>query len=120
MAARIASQGVSDGSEIAASSGSSSLFLGTPNVFQLEYIHGPTGEHIEGLNRFKMCALTNMAMDYSSGGMYQSFEDGQPAHMTMTLSFQELEPVYHSDYSRKSIANRDTTGVQVMDDEIRY
>ena len=121
MAARVASQGVSaDDSQIAASSGSSSLFLGTPNVFQLEYIHGPTGEHIEGLNRFKMCALTNMAMDYSSGGMYQSFEDGQPAHMTMTLSFQELEPVYHSDYSRKSIANTDTTGVQVMDDEIGY
>ena len=121
MAARVSSQGVaSDGSQIAASSGSSSLFLGTPNVFQLEYIHGPTGEHIEGLNRFKMCALTNMAMDYSSGGMYHSFEDGQPAHMTMALSFQELEPVYHSDYSRKSIANTDTTGVQVMDDEIGY
>ena len=121
MAARIASQGVSaDDSQIAASSGSSSLFLGSPNVFQLEYIHGPTGEHIKGLNRFKMCALTNMAMDYSSGGMYHSFEDGQPAHMTMTLSFQELEPVYHSDYSRKSIANTDTTGVQVMDDEIGY
>jgi len=121
MAARVASQGVSaDDSQISASSGSSSLFLGSPNVFQLEYIHGPTGEHIEGLNRFKMCALKSMAMDYSSGGMYQSFEDGQPAHMTMTLSFQELEPVYHSDYSRKSIANRDTTGVQVMDDEIGY
>ena len=120
MAARIASQGFLMVQRSAASSGSSSLFLGTPNVFQLEYIHGPTGEHIEGLNRFKMCALTNMAMDYSSGGMYQSFEDGQPAHMTMTLSFQELEPVYHSDYSRKSIANRDTTGVQVMDDEIGY
>lgn len=121
MAARVASQGVAaDGSQIAASSGSSSLFLGTPNVFQLEYIHGPTGEHIEGLNRFKMCALTNMAMDYSSGGMYHSFEDGQPAHMTMALSFQELEPVYHGDYSRKSIANTDTTGVQVMDDEIGY
>lgn len=99
MSARISNPKVDpDAKLISAPVGSTSLFLGTPNVFHLEYIHGPTGEHIRGLNRFKTCALTNTAMTYADGGIYQSFDDGQPAHMNMALSFTELEPVYHSDY----------------------
>ena len=119
MAARIAAQGTTSDAS-AASSGSTSLFLGSPNVFELEYIHGPTGKHVKGLNRFKVCALTNMSVQYAAGGMYQSFEDGQPAHMVMALSFSELEPVYHSDYSRKSISGTDAEGRQIFDDEIGF
>ena len=52
--------------------------------------------------------------------MYQSFEDGQPAHMVMALSFNELEPVYHSDYSRKSTAGTDSEGRQIFDDEVGF
>ena len=119
MAARIAAQGTTSDAQ-AAASGSSSLFLGSPNVFELEYIHGPTGKHVKGLNRFKVCALTNMSVQYAAGGMYQSFEDGQPAHMVMALSFNELEPVYHSDYSRKSTAGTDSEGRQIFDDEVGF
>ena len=119
MAARISAQGTTSDAS-AAASGSTSLFLGSPNVFELEYIHGPTGKHVKGLNRFKVCALTNMSVQYAAGGMYQSFEDGQPAHMVMALSFNELEPVYHSDYSRKSIAGTDSEGRQIFDDEIGF
>ena len=97
MAARIANP-KTGGVGATAPAGSTSLFLGSPNVFHLEYVHGPTNEQIRGLTKFKTCALTNMTMDYAKGGMYQSFDDGQPAHMNMVLKFNELEPVYESDY----------------------
>ena len=112
MAARISDPEVDpDAKLVSAPAGSSSLFLGSPNVFHLEYIHGPTGEHIRGLNRFKTCALTNTSVVYSDGGMYQSFDDGQPAHMNLSLAFNELEPVYHSDYQGNLKTNEGLMGV---------
>ena len=118
MAARIANpETAPDAALTTAPAGSTSLFLGSPNVFHLEYIHGPSNEHIKGLNKFKTCALTNMVMNYAKGGMYQSFDDGQPAHMTMTLSFGELEPVYESDYQGNI---RTGNELMVREDEIGY
>jgi hypothetical protein len=118
MAARVSSAGEDPGDGVpGVAAGSTSLFLGSPNVFELQYIHGPTSQPIKGLNKFKTCALTNMAMQYTDGGMYQSFTDGQPAHMTMGLSFTELEPVYENDYQ----ANFSRVDQQLTyNDEIGY
>ena len=72
------------------------LFIDSPNIFQLEYRSG-NGKH-PFLNSFKPCALTNMAVDYTASGTYATYEDATPVHMKLTLSFQELNPVYFSDY----------------------
>jgi len=72
------------------------LFIDSPNIFQLEYRSG-NGKH-PFLNSFKPCALTNMAVDYTASGAYATYEDATPVHMKLTLSFQELNPVYFSDY----------------------
>ena len=119
MAARISSAGEDPGDGVpGAAAGSTSLFLGSPNVFQLQYMHGPTSKQIKGLNRFKTCALTDMSMQYTNGGMYQSFTDGQPAHMTMALAFTELEPVYENDYQANTTADRSDS--MIYNDEIGY
>jgi len=68
------------------------LFLKSPNVFQLEYKKGG-GTH-PYLNRFVVAALTNMQVNYTGSGTYATYNDGAPVHMIMTLSFQELSPVY--------------------------
>ena len=118
MAARIANPKTGpDAAFKTAPAGSTSLFLGSPNVFHIEYIHGPTNEQIRGLTKFKTCALTNMTMNYAKGGMYQSFDDGQPAHMNMTLKFNELEPVYESDYQGNV---RTGNELIVREDDIGY
>ena len=118
MAARIANpQTDPDAAITTAPAGSTSLFLGSPNVFHIEYIHGPSNEQIKGLTKFKTCALSNMTMNYAKGGMYQSFDDGQPAHMTMTLKFNELEPVYESDYQGNI---RTGNELIVREDDIGY
>lgn len=120
MAARISSAGEDPGDGVpGVAAGSTSLFLGSPNVFELKYMHGPTNEPIKGLNRFKTCALTDMSMQYTNGGMYQSFTDGQPAHMTMALSFTELEPVYENDY-QANISSSRLDQQMVYNDEIGY
>jgi hypothetical protein len=73
------------------------LFISSPNIFQLEYRTG-NGKH-PFLNTFKPCALRSMNVDYTGSGAYATYEDATPVHMKLTLSFQELNPVYFSDYN---------------------
>ena len=79
--------------------GAASFFLGTPNVFKLSYKTGDT--EISGLNKFKICALVNMNVIYAPDGQWSAYDEGQPVSLQMTLNFQEIEPVYESDYQTK-------------------
>lgn len=74
----------------------SGLFISAPNIFQLEYKSGNKKHPF--LNSFKPCALINMAVDYTGSGIYATYEDATPVHMKLSLSFQELNPIYYNDY----------------------
>jgi hypothetical protein len=76
--------------------GAASVFLGTPNVFKLSYKTG--NKEISGLNKFKICALVNMSVVYAPDGKWTAYAEGQPVSIQMSLNFQEIEPVYESDY----------------------
>ena len=74
-----------------------SYFLGTPNVFDVQFI--TTGnEQIDGLMRIKECACTGCAVNYTPESNWAAYEDGQPVSVIMTLKFSELEPIYDIDY----------------------
>jgi len=77
-----------------APSGKDTNFLKTPDIFELSYI----GKASDYLNRFKLCALTNMSVNYTGEGNYATYSDGAPVSMIMDLAFQELSPVYAEDY----------------------
>ena len=77
-----------------APSGGKDIFLNTPDIFELSY----QGKAKDYLNRFKLCALTNMSVNYTGEGNYATYEDGAPVSMIMDLAFQELSPVYAEDY----------------------
>jgi hypothetical protein len=77
------------------------LFVDSPDIFQLEYKSGNKKHPF--LNSFKPCALLNMAVDYTASGAYATYEDATPVHMKLTLSFQELNPIYYSDYADSDI-----------------
>lgn len=88
-------------SESAAQKGSTSdagagLFLKSPSVFQLKYMSG--GKPHPFLNQFKICALNAMSVNYTASGTYATYSDATPVHMNMTLTFQELTPIYREDY----------------------
>ena len=77
--------------------GGGGQFLSTPNIFQINYMEG-NNEH-PFLNKFKLCALTNMSVNYTGDGVHATYVDGTPISMQMDLSFSELTPVYNEDYS---------------------
>ena len=87
-------QNAKGGGELA---GGRSYFLGTPNVFRLQY-RTDENEAIKGLNRIKTCALTGTSVNYTPEGAFASYEKGQPVSVLLTLAFQELEPIYDTDY----------------------
>ena len=75
----------------------SSYFLGTPNIFDVQFI--TTGnEQIDGIMRIKECACTACAVNYTPEGNWSAYEEGQPVSVIMTLKFSELEPIYDIDY----------------------
>ena len=76
--------------------GAAGLFLKAPEVFRIEYMSG--GRPHPYLNRFKICALRNITVNYTGSGTYATYSDATPVHMTMTLTFQELTPIYAEDY----------------------
>jgi hypothetical protein len=80
--------------------GGASLYLGTPNVFKLEYKSG--GQAIPGVNKFKICALTGFGVNYAGAGQWAAYDGGQPATVVMTMGFREIEPVYENDYQSTS------------------
>lgn len=80
------------------------LFLRAPHVFTIQYLKGETPQH-PGLNIIspsddkKACALTNCSVDYTPLGSYMTYEDGTMTAYTLSLQFQELTPIYDTDYT---------------------
>ena len=92
--------------------GGPSLFLGTPNIFRLRFVTSGNKD-ILGLHKFKPCALTMCNVGYTPEARWMSYEGGMPTSVEMQLTFQELEPIYNTDYSpdvargRKHDPNKD-------------
>jgi len=78
--------------------GAPSFFLGTPNIFRIRYVT-EGNKNILGVNKFKPCALTQCDINYTPEGKWMSYDGGMPISVQLNLSFQELEPIYNTDYS---------------------
>ena len=79
------------------------LFLRAPHVFTIEYLKGNVdsqpGINLISPNNFqKACALTNCSVDYTPLGSYSTYTDGTMVAYTLSLQFQEITPIYASDY----------------------
>ena len=76
--------------------GAQGIFLKSPDVFQLRYLRD--GRDHPFLNKFKLCALTGLNLNYTNAGTYSSYEDGTPVNIRMDVTFKELNPIYFEDY----------------------
>jgi hypothetical protein len=83
--------------------GGNGLFISAPSVFKLAYKTG--GSPHPFLHTFKPCALVNMEVNYTGSGVYATYDDATPVHLKMTLSFQELNPIYYEDYGDQEARN---------------
>ena len=75
----------------------SQQFLKSPNTYKLRYMTALNKEHVF-LPKIKECALTGCSVNYTPDGNYQTYENSSMVAYQMTLSFNELEPIYHDDY----------------------
>ena len=73
------------------------FFLGSPNVFRLEYMKG--GSQHPFLNKFKDCALRTFDVQYAPLGTYATFPDGVMQAYRVNMQFTELDPVYDENYN---------------------
>ena len=95
----------------------SRLFLKSPHTFRLAYKHKALTGDREGdrnliasqgtnnsatdhpyLNKFKECAMGSFGVNYTPNGPYSTYEDGVMTAYSVTMNFQELNPIYNDDY----------------------
>ena len=74
------------------------LFLMAPHTFQVHFVHAPTNAEHPFIGKMKECALTSFSTDYTPENNYSTLKDGFMTSYTITMEFQELEPVYNDDY----------------------
>ena len=91
----------------------SGLFLVTPNTYKLEFKKGGarlgTSDRHRFLPRIKECALLQCTVDYMPEGSYMTYDSddlsfqGSMVTYIITLSFQELDPIFNDDYENQDL-----------------
>jgi len=78
----------------------SNLFLKTPHTFRIRYLHRPEGANADHkyIGRIKECALQSVTVSYTPEGQYATYTNGVMVSYEMQMQFQELEPIFNSDY----------------------
>ena len=66
-------------------------------TYGLQFFKGPTPHKF--LPILKECALLNVGVNYMPDNSYMTYEDSSMVSYSLTLSFQELVPIFNSDYS---------------------
>jgi hypothetical protein len=78
-----------------------SLLLKSPHTFAIGYL--TSNQEHPYLNKFKECALISCNVDYTPEGTYMTYMSASPDGRSMvsynlSLTFQELEPIFDDDY----------------------
>ena len=73
------------------------LFLMSPHLFELKYLAGSDTQNPH-LNKFKMCAMTGLNVNYTPNQTFMTFENNMPVAYQIDMQFQELEPIFNDDY----------------------
>lgn len=75
----------------------SSLLLKAPHTFAISYLSNNSDHPY--LNRFKECALVDCAVNYTPDGTYMTYGDSSMTAYELSLTFQELEPIFDDEYN---------------------
>ena len=73
----------------------SGLFLKAPSIYKLTFQQG-SGDH-KFLPKMKECALNDCAVNYTPDGGYMTYDNAAMVAVELSLSFQEMEPIYNND-----------------------
>jgi|TARA_Y100000015_G_C2388546_1_gene88828 hypothetical protein len=105
------------------------VFVVSPNIFNIKYLLGDSGDDHPSIGRIKDCALLDLNTTYGNGNTYMTYNDPD---RTMTqykidMTFQELDPLTEDDYQTFSsgpLADSDeafvVSGNDIPSDQIGY
>lgn len=100
-----------------------SFFLGTPNVFKVQFKSGDS--ELKSLVTYKTCALVTCQVNYTPDGFYSAYNDSeangsQPIAVTLQLGFAELTPVYNDQYEIDKDGVTDSVGLSGKASSFEY
>ena len=73
------------------------LFLKAPNVYKLQFNKG--SQKHSYLPKMKTCVLIDFGMNYTPDGSYMTYQNSSMVSYEMSMSFQEIEPIFNNDMS---------------------
>tara|TARA_B100001250_G_C19775028_1_gene779139 strand:+ start:56 stop:1243 length:1188 start_codon:yes stop_codon:yes gene_type:complete len=80
---------------ISAGDGVEAGYISVPDLVKIAFMHGP--EPADYLPQFKMCAITQVDVNYTPDGAYAIYQDGPVAATELTVNFQETKLVYREE-----------------------
>ena len=79
----------------AAVGGLDNAFIAVPNLCHVAFMNG-SGMN-ENVPQYKMCAITNVDVNYTPDGAWATYGDGSPVAIQLTVSFQETKLLFAED-----------------------
>ena len=76
-------------------------FIGVPNLCKVSFMAGSKEHPV--LPRFKMCAVTQVDVNYTPDGTYATYGDRQPVAMTLAINFQETKLCFAEEVFRDEV-----------------
>ena len=76
-------------------------FIGVPNLCKVSFMKGPDPHPV--LPIYKMCAVTQVDVNYTPDGTYATYRDGQPVAIQLALNFQETKLVFAEEIANNTI-----------------
>lgn len=70
-------------------------FISVPDLCRVSFMRN--GVEHEYLPKFKMCAITQVDVNYTPDGTYATYYDGQPVAIELILNFQETKLLFSED-----------------------
>lgn len=78
-------------------------FYDVPCMWDISY--NRLGQRIEYFDQPKKCFLKNATVAYGGDAFGQTYDDGAPITVKLTLSFMEIEPMLRNDNDRANLRN---------------
>ena len=80
-----------------------SSFIAVPSVCHVQFMHG--GSRNTYVPKYKMCAITDVNVNYTPDGNYAVFQGGAPVATELKISFMETKLVFAEDIEMIDISD---------------
>ena len=70
-------------------------FIAVPSVCYVQFMHG--GDRNTYVPKYKMCAITDVGVNYTPDGNFATFQGGAPVATELKISFMETKLIFAED-----------------------